>query len=102
MVRFGTARRAGTAWPSSHEAQSRCVVSAGGARRLQDIVSQGWTDALRALNPDERIYTIWDYVRNAWVRDAGLRIDHLLLSPAVAHWLVAAGIDREVHGWEGE
>ena len=67
---------------------------------FRDLVAQGWTDALRALHPDERIYTFWEYFRNAWARDAGLRIDHLLLSPAVAHRLVAAGVDREVRGWE--
>ena len=64
------------------------------------LVAQGWTDALRALHPDERIYTFWDYFRNAWARNAGLRIDHLLLSPAVARRLVAAGVDREVRGWQ--
>ena len=47
-------------------------------------LAQGWTDALRALHPGERIYTFWDYFRNAWRRNAGLRIDHLLLSPALA------------------
>ena len=52
------------------------------------------------LHPDERIYTFWKYFRNAWARNAGLRIDHLLLSPAVARRLVAAGVDREVRGWE--
>jgi exodeoxyribonuclease-3 len=67
---------------------------------LGALVAQGWTDAVRALYPDERIYTFWDYFRNAWARDAGLRIDHLLLSPAVARRLVAAGVDREVRGWE--
>ncbi|MGB7976889.1 MAG: exodeoxyribonuclease III [Roseiarcus sp.] len=66
-------------------------------RRLAD---QGWTDALRSLHPGERIYTFWDYFRNAYARDAGLRIDHLLLSPAVAPRLKAAGVDREVRGWE--
>ena len=50
--------------------------------------------------PDERIYTFWNYFRNAFARDAGLRIDHLLLSPAVAGRLVAAGVDRDVRGWE--
>ncbi|MDB5804404.1 MAG: exodeoxyribonuclease Xth [Betaproteobacteria bacterium] len=64
------------------------------------IVGQGWTDALRRLHPDERIYTFWDYFRNAYVRDAGLRIDHLLLSPALAPRLAAAGVDRDVRGWE--
>jgi exodeoxyribonuclease III len=55
---------------------------------------------VRKLHPDERIYTFWDYFRNAYPRDAGLRIDHLLLSPAVARRLKAAGVDREVRGWE--
>jgi exodeoxyribonuclease-3 len=47
----------------------------------RDLVAQGWTNALRALHPGERIYTFWKYFRNAFARDAGLRIDHLLLSP---------------------
>lgn len=67
---------------------------------FRELVAQGWTDALRTLHPDERIYTFWDYFRNAWGRDAGLRIDHLLLSPSAATRLVAAGVDREVRGWE--
>ena len=64
------------------------------------LIARGWTDAVRKLHPDERIYTFWDYFRNAWGRDAGLRIDHLLLSPSVAHRLVGAGVDREVRGWQ--
>jgi exodeoxyribonuclease III len=64
------------------------------------LIEQGWTDALRALYPSERIYTFWDYFRNAWGRDAGLRIDHLLLNPVLAKRLLAAGVDREVRGWE--
>src|SRR5215207_8555954 len=64
------------------------------------LVAQGWLDSLRELHPDERIYTFWDYFRNAWGRDAGLRIDHLLLSPSLAVRLVCAGVDREVRGWE--
>jgi exodeoxyribonuclease-3 len=64
------------------------------------LVAQGWTDALRHLHPGERIYTFWDYFRNAYARDAGLRIDHLLLSPALATALAAAGVDRQVRGWE--
>ena len=62
------------------------------------LVAQGWTDALRTLHPDARIYTFWDYWRNAWGRDAGLRIDHLLLSPSAAARLIAAGVDRAVRG----
>lgn len=64
------------------------------------LTAQGWTDALRAIYPDERIYTFWDYFRNAWQRNAGLRIDHLLLSPSIRPRLRAAGVDREVRGWE--
>ncbi len=64
------------------------------------LLIQGWTDALRTLHPRERIYTFWDYFRNAFVRDAGLRIDHLLLSPALPDRLRAAEVDRDVRGWE--
>lgn len=64
------------------------------------LVAQGWTDALREMHPGERIYTFWDYFRNAWGRDAGLRIDHLLLSPELAKRLEAAEVDRHVRGWE--
>jgi exodeoxyribonuclease-3 len=64
------------------------------------LVALGWSDALRQLHPDERIYTFWDYFRNAFARDAGLRIDHFLLSPAVRKRLKAAGVDRAVRGWE--
>ncbi|HSD75544.1 MAG TPA: exodeoxyribonuclease III, partial [Steroidobacteraceae bacterium] len=60
------------------------------------LVAQGWTDALRELHPGERIYTFWMYLRNALARNAGLRIDHFLLSPPLAQRLVAAGVDREV------
>jgi exodeoxyribonuclease-3 len=64
------------------------------------LVDQGWTDAVRSLHPGERIYTFWDYWRNAYARNAGLRIDHLLLSPPLAKRLAAAGVDREVRGRE--
>jgi exodeoxyribonuclease III len=60
------------------------------------LLSQGWTDALRARFPDERVYTFWDYMRNRWPRNAGLRIDHILLSPGLA--LVDAGVDRALRG----
>lgn len=66
----------------------------------QSLVDQGWTDALRHLHPNERLFTFWDYFRNAYGRDAGLRIDRLLLSPKVAGRLVAAEVDRHVRGWE--
>src|SRR4051812_38716528 len=62
------------------------------------IIEQGWTDAIRALHPDQRVYTFWDYMRNRWPRDAGLRLDHILLSPDLGERLKAAGVDREVRG----
>lgn len=64
------------------------------------LTGQGWTDALRTVHPDETIYTFFDYFRNAYARNAGLRIDHLLLSPALADRLVDAQVDRDVRGWE--
>jgi exodeoxyribonuclease-3 len=64
------------------------------------LLEQGWCDALRTLHPDETIYTFWDYFRNAYARDAGLRIDHLLLNRAAANLLIKADVDREVRGWE--
>jgi exodeoxyribonuclease III len=65
------------------------------------ILNQGWIDAIRTIHPDEPMYTFWDYRRNRWERDAGLRIDHLLLNPKAADRLVSAGIDREVRGIKG-
>jgi exodeoxyribonuclease-3 len=64
------------------------------------LLAQGWSDAVRTLHPDATIYTFWDFFRNAYGRNAGLRIDHLLLNAAAAKRLVAAGVDREVRGWE--
>jgi exodeoxyribonuclease-3 len=66
-------------------------------KRLMD---QGWTDALRKLYPNETIYTFWDYFRNSFERNAGLRIDHFLLSPLVAPLLANAGVDTLVRSWE--
>ena len=67
-------------------------------RRLLD---QGWIDAIRTLHPDVPMFTFWDYKRNRWERDAGLRLDHLLLNAKAAKRLVDAGVDREVRGLEG-
>ncbi len=64
------------------------------------LVAQGWIDAIRTLYPDQRVYTFWDYFRNAYARNAGLRIDHLLLSPGLAPALKRGGVDCEVRGWE--
>ena len=67
---------------------------------FKKLVDQGWTDAIRKLYPGEKIYTFWDYFRNAYGRDAGLRIDHFLLSPEMDKRLISAGVDRHVRGWE--
>jgi exodeoxyribonuclease-3 len=64
------------------------------------LMAQGWTDAIRTVHPDATIYTFWDYFRNAFARDAGLRIDHLLLNHPAAELLSAAGVDRFVRGWD--
>jgi exodeoxyribonuclease-3 len=62
------------------------------------LLGHGWTDALRRRYPDQRVYTFWKYLRNAYGRDAGLRIDHLLLSPAAAARMTDAGVDRAHRG----
>jgi len=67
---------------------------------FQKLLKQGWTDAIRHLHPGETIYTFWDYFRNAYGRNAGLRIDHFLLNDALLPRLKKAGVDKEVRGWE--
>jgi exodeoxyribonuclease-3 len=62
------------------------------------LLAQGWQDVLRSRYPSQRIYTFWDYFRQAWQRNAGLRIDHLLVSPALAARLTGAGVDTWVRG----
>jgi len=64
------------------------------------LAAQGWTDAIRTLYPGETIYTFWDYFRKAYERNAGLRIDHFLLSPQLEGRLLAGGVDHHVRGWE--
>ena len=68
--------------------------------KYRELVAQGWTDALLELHPDERIYTFWHYWRNSFERNAGIRIDHALLSPSLAKKLRKAGVDRTPRGWE--
>jgi hypothetical protein len=64
------------------------------------LLSQGWTDAVRALHPKEPMYTFWDYMRKRWERDFGLRLDHILLSSALTERLQSAGVDRHIRGME--
>jgi exodeoxyribonuclease-3 len=70
-------------------------------QRYQRLLGQGWIDAVRHLHPDAAVYTFWDYFRQHWQRNAGLRIDHLLLNAQLAPALVAAGVDAWVRGQEG-
>lgn len=67
---------------------------------FQKLLSQGWTDAIRKLYPGEIIYTFWDYFRNAYERNAGLRIDHFLINSSLDTHLTGGGVDRNVRGWE--
>jgi exodeoxyribonuclease-3 len=69
--------------------------------RFARLLAQGWTDAIRHQHPRARIYTFWDYLRQRWERDAGLRIDHLLLNREVAARLVDANVDRDVRASPG-
>jgi exodeoxyribonuclease-3 len=67
----------------------------------QRLLAQGWTDAIRKKHPTAPHYTFWDYMRNRWPRDAGLRIDHLLLSKDLSKRLKDAGVDKAMRGREG-
>lgn len=66
---------------------------------FEKLLKQGWTDAIRKLHPDEHIYTFWDYLRNAYGRNAGLRLDHFLLNPILESRLQYAVVDKDVRGW---
>ncbi|MEI5679333.1 MULTISPECIES: exodeoxyribonuclease III [unclassified Mesorhizobium] len=67
---------------------------------FRSLIEQGWLDALRKVHPKETLYTFWDYRRNRWPRDAGLRLDHILLSKKLARRLSGAGIDRDARGMD--
>ena len=69
-------------------------------QKYRRLLAQGWTDALRTRHPAGGVWTFWDFQAGAWPRDAGFRIDHLLLSPQVADRLVDAGVDKEYRGRE--
>ncbi len=82
----------------THSYDKDALVQPQSRALFRRLLTLGWTDAIRAQHPDDRIYTYWDYMRNRWARDAGLRLDHLLLSPDVAKRLLSSGIDRGVRG----
>jgi exodeoxyribonuclease-3 len=77
------------------------LLQPGAREAFGRLLGQGWTDAIRTRHPDVPCYTFWDHLRDRWARDAGLRIDHLLLSPDLADRLDDAGVDRDVRGAEG-
>jgi len=82
----------------THSYDKDALVQPQSRAAIRRLLAQGWTDAIRSLHPEARIYTYWDYMRNRWPRDAGLRLDHLLLSPDLARRLASAGVDRAVRG----
>lgn len=81
--------------------RDNALVQPGPREQFARLLEQGWTDALRKRFPDETLYTFWDYMRNRWERDAGLRLDHLLISKKLVRKLKGAGIDKDVRGREG-
>jgi exodeoxyribonuclease-3 len=89
---------ADVARPKDMAEDALCLPQSRGAFRA--LTTQGWTDAIRARFPAEEIYTYWDYQAGAWAKNWGLRIDHLLLSPAAADRMVATGVDRDVRARE--
>ncbi len=77
------------------------LVQPEGRSRFQHLLDQGWTDAIRTLHPAQPMYTFWDYKRGRWGRDAGLRIDHLLISRTLSNRISQAGVDKPVRGEPG-
>lgn len=69
-------------------------------KAFQDLIKKGWSDSIRTLFPDETVYTFWDYMRKAYDRNAGLRLDHILLSPYLKNALKKGGVDKHVRGWD--
>lgn len=69
-------------------------------KAYQQLIKNGWTDSLRTLFPDEIIYTFWDYLYRSFDRNAGMRLDHIFLSPYLKARLKNGGVDKHVRGWE--
>ncbi len=87
-------------WPGHHE-QANALLQPQSRAAYQRLLDQGWTDALRTLQPDGPLWTFWGYLRQRWPNDKGMRLDHLLLSPELAPRLVDAGVRRTARGVEG-
>jgi exodeoxyribonuclease-3 len=86
---------------ATHSYDDNALVQPQSRAAFQQLLDQGWTDAIRALHPTGPIYTFWDYMRKRWERDAGLRIDHLLLNGPLSARLIDAGVDRAARGKVG-
>jgi exodeoxyribonuclease-3 len=80
--------------------QGDALVDPKARAAFAELLAQGWVDGLRALQPEGPLWTFWAYIRQRWPNDKGLRLDHLLLSPALAGQLVAGGVDRSLRGHE--
>jgi exodeoxyribonuclease-3 len=87
-------------WPGHHE-QANALLQPEARAAFRRLLEQGWTDALRALQPEGPLWTFWGYLRHRWPNDKGMRLDHLLLSPSLQKGLIGAGVDRAVRGQEG-
>jgi exodeoxyribonuclease-3 len=86
-------------WPGHHE-QANALLRPEARAAYRRLLEQGWTDALRTLQPDGPLWTFWGYLRHRWPNDKGMRLDHLLLSPNLADRLIAGGVERAVRGEE--
>jgi exodeoxyribonuclease-3 len=87
-------------WPGHHE-QANALLQPESRAAFQHLLDEGWTDSLRTLQPEGPLWTFWGYLRHRWPNDKGMRLDHLLLSPALAAGLRRAGVDRGVRGCDG-
>jgi exodeoxyribonuclease-3 len=87
-------------WPGHHE-QANALLQPQSRAAYQRLLDQGWTDALRTLQPSGPLWTFWGYLRHRWPNDKGMRLDHFLLSPALVPALWGGGVAREVRGQEG-
>ena len=79
---------------------NNALIQPASRQAFRRLLNQGWTDALRKLHPDGPLWTFWDYKRERWLADKGMRLDHLLLSPLLSERLVDGGVDRWVRGEE--
>ena len=87
-------------WPGHHE-QANALLQPEARAAFQRLLAQGWTDALRIQQPDGPLWTFWGYLRQRWLNDKGMRLDHLLMSPAIAGKLVTAGVSRATRAESG-